>query len=406
MKSIPRLALCAVLALAPTLALSRPVAAQDEPKFRIHFDYSKVQESLFTPDVKRMIESGAALLASYINTEGEITITVVDGATVNAYAQGAPSEWETDTAEKSIAKTGGIRFGTKYVIEARDKGVDLTALVMHEIMHCLGSVSSAKAIAKNLKPGGMYEGPNALKMNNGKPVAFDGSHYKQGFEDVHGIVPRISNGGGGRLSILDLAILADLGYEIPLIKNAGDKVPHVTFHFPENYFSWDADDKTRGLRGGPGNDYLEAHSYTVDGKPGSYVLVGGGGDDVLIAGPGEDTLDGNNVMHGDSDSRGNPIEVVAGKATYVLRANCGKVTIQGFKSGRDKIYLDPEKGVDADGLTEALKNTSELRVGPNSIRPGYWAIKAGDFEFIVHTGSRTEKPQITDFVIEEWKRTK
>ena len=402
MKNPFPLSLSLTLGLLPLTLLPRPAQAQEEPKFKIHFDYSKVQESLFTPDVKRMIESGAALLQSYIATEGELTITVVNDETGNAYATGAPSEWEVDTAEKSIAKTGGIRFGTKHVIDARDKGSDLTALVMHEIMHCLGSVSSAKAIAKNLKPGGMYEGPNAVKMNNGKPVAFDGSHYKAGFKDVFGVMPRISNGGGDTLSILDLAILADLGYEIPLIKKAGGKVPPVTFHYPENYFGFMTygPTKYRMLAGEGGSDLLEAHEYTQDGKKGSYILIGGGGGDVLIAGPGSDIMDANSLHF----RNGTP--TVAGKATYVFRHNSGNATIYGFASGTDKIYIDPEKEIDMEKLEAAIKASEEEKIpGTNSYRPGNWVIKVGDFQIIVNT-TDDEKPKVSDFVIAEWKPAK
>lgn len=399
MKSVGRISFCAMLALLPFSVLSAPASAQDEPKFKIHFDYSKVQESLFTADVKRMLESGAALLASYIHTEGEVTITVVDGDTAGAFATGAPSEWETDTAEKSIAKTGGIRFGTKFVMDARDKGSDITALVMHEIMHCLGSIDSAKAIAKNLKPGGMYEGPNAMKMNNGKPVAYDGSHFKRGFKDVHGVMPRVSEGGGDTLSILDLAILADLGYDIPLIKNAGGKVPPVSFHFPENYYSMTQtgpNTKARMLRGDVGSDILEGREYTIAGKKGGYVLAGGGGGDVLIAGPGEDIMDANGAYIRTARP------AVPGKATYVFRHNSGNATIYGFESGRDKIYLDPEKGIGVEKIEEALKAAKEQELGGGMYVPGAWVIKSDDFQIIVHT-TDDAKPKMSDFVVGEWK---
>ena len=118
---------------------------------------------------------------------------------------------------------------------------------------------------------------------------------------------------------------------------------------------------------------------------------------MLIAGPGDDILDGNNAYLRNGKT------IVAGKTTYVLRSNCGKTTIYGFTSGRDKIYLDPEKGVDADGLAEAIKNAEVEKVpGTNFIRPGNWVIKAGDLLITVNTANK-EKPKVSDFVLAEWK---
>lgn len=374
--------------------------------FKIKFDYSKVDGALFNDIVKEQIEAGARILESFISTEGEITITVVSGDTGNAYAFGAPSEWAENTEEKSIAKTGGIRFGAKYLPEVRDGKSSITALTMHEILHCLGFSGTAKAIAKNLK-GGQYSGPHVLKMNNGKPVAFDGAHFAEGTEDVHGIQPRAMNGGGELLSVLDLAVLADMGYEIPEIEQAKG-VPHLSFTFPIGYYDVEEDrsgNTTHSVAGLSGNDVLTGHH-----KDFRYSLVGGGGDDVLISGPLDDTLDGDNFRTKTRDPRGNkPEPGTPGKDTFVIRKNGGKDTIEGFESGKDVIYLSPDVGVTEEQIEKALETF------PQEIRKPFRApdgrsmvmvqkvnlIKVGNFELTVNPNG--EKPKASDFRIEEWK---
>lgn len=370
-----------------------PIAMRKERPFKIDFDYSKVDDSLFTDEVKRQIESGARLIETFIATEGEVTITVVSGDTGSAYATGAPSEYAMNTDEKSMVTAGGIRFGTKFVANARDGKGDISALTMHEILHCLGFTEGSKAVAKHLK-GGMYDGPNVLRCNNNKPAPFDGAHFRRGFADKNGINPRMADGGGNTLSILDLAVLADLGYDVPLVHKRDD----VDFRFPEAYYSmtqWRDGKKYRTVTGEGGNDVLEAYDYEINGKPGGYILVGGGGDDVLISGPGDDIMDGENATF--RPATGKP-----GKNTFVLKGG-GKDTIMGFQPGKDVVYISPETGVTHEALEKAIKAAKQQSAGrAGSYFPGNWVLEVDGFEVIVSTGDEDIKLQASDFKIEEW----
>ena len=406
------LAVCGLALLAclwqpptPTVARVSPRVnppAQPNSNFKIKFDYSKVDGSLFNDIVKEQIESGGRILEQFIDTPGEITITVLAADTGNAYATGAPGEWLENTDAKSIAKTGGIRFGTKHIVEVRDGKSGIQALTMHEIFHCLGFVGSAKAIAKNLKDG-VYSGPHVLKINGGKSVKFDGAHFPEGTKDASDISPRMMNGGGETLSVLDLAVLADLGYDVPLINDAKG-VPTISFHFPAGYYDVDEENgKTvYGVSGMAGNDILQAF------KAGhSYALVGGGGDDVLVGGTGDDSMDGDNARTRTrppgEEEPGKP-----GKDKFVIRKGGGKDTIYGFESGKDEIWLSPALGITEEQIEKALETF------PQEIRKPFTApdgrsmvmvqkvnlIKIGDFELVVNPAGA--KPKASDFKIEDW----
>jgi hypothetical protein len=390
----------AVLAVMFKTQAAAPRAAQPQPAasaFKIKFDYSKVDDALFNDIVKEQIESGAHIIEQFVDTPGEITITVVADETGDAYATGGPGEWDENTEEKSIAKTGGIRFGKKHIVEVRDGKSGIQALTMHEIFHCLGFVGSAKAIAKNLKDG-MYSGPNVLKVNNGKPVRFDGAHFPQGTEDADGISPRMMNGGGNTLSALDLAVLADLGYDVPLIANAKG-IPTLYFRFPAGYYDVEEENgKTvYGVSGMGGNDILQAF------KAGhNYSLVGGGGDDMLVGGTGDDSMDGDNF-------RTKPEIGKPGKDTFVIRKDGGKDTIHGFESGKDEIWLSPALGITEEQIEKALETFPQEIRKPFTTPDGKSMvmiqkvnlIKIGEFEIIVNPAG--ENPKASDFKIEDWK---
>ncbi len=378
------------------------VVAKVERPFKINFDYSGVDDALFNDEVKRQIESGARLIETFIADEGEITIKVAVGKAAGALATGAPRAYSVNTDDKSLATEGGIEFGTRFIEQARDGQSDISALTMHEILHCLGFVDRSKAIAKNLqgkKPNASYSGPNVLHFNNGQPVPFDGAHFKRGFKDKNNIAPRMSDGGGNTISIFDLAVLADLGYDVPQIKD--HETPDL--HFPKEYYSEGnyRGKKMREVDGEAGNDILRAFDYDREGQKGGYHLIGGGGSDVLISGPGDDILDGENATgmpYG--GAFGKP-----GKNTYVIPADSGKDTIMGYAPGRDTIFLSPATGITTEKLEEAIKKSKEQVIDATRgmYIPGNWVLKVDDFELIVSTGSSKVKISLDDFKIEDWK---
>jgi hypothetical protein len=327
----------AVALAAVALAAPRPcLAYQDTGRFKFEFDYSGVDENLFNDVVKKQIEAAAAFLSSYIGDEGTVTVKVALDPALKAFASAAASEWVTNEDNKAMPKAGGIAFQQKSIQEASQKKTGIFALVMHELFHILGFSEGCKAFATRTS-GGQFTGEAVTRFHGG-PVPLAGGHFPQGFADKAGVNPRMCVGGGDTLSLLDLAVLSDLGYSVPAVRNA-DKLVVLGFKMPQGAASFDADSGTAILEGGDGDDVLVAG----DGK---WQLSGGAGDDILVSGEGETTMYGRNAQN------------TPGKDTFYIRTATGKHTIQNF-GPEDVICLDPEFKID--DLDAFLKDTDRVQ---------------------------------------------
>jgi len=213
-------------------------------------------------------------------------------------------------------------------------GADLLGTSLHEMGHVLGM--GASGIFGQIGTNG-FDGVNALKVNQNYPISLepDLAHVKSG---------QMSVMAGSRLpTLIDLAILADIGYEIPGFTAQGSVRPIATQE-NETIFGTTLDDTIDGLGGNDtlqgqgGNDALSGGegNDTLFGQEGNDALFGGEGDDFLGGGDGNDVLDGgagNDLFSGD-----------AGRDVFVFGAGSGQDNINGFVVSEDTIQLSAVAG--------------------------------------------------------------
>lgn len=375
----------------PTRTTSaRTISPTTSSNFKIKFDYSKAEDpGLFTDAVKAEIESSGQLLASFIGNSHEVTMIVVsDEKMAGAFASAAPSEWQQGTEENPIEKPlvtkGGIRFNAKSLRKSGEDESSNIALTVHELFHALGFTTGTKAFNAYVK-NGQFTGPMAMKMNGGKPVPLSGSHFPQGFKDPMGVEPRMNNGGGNSyFSAVELGVLADIGYDIPILEGASSPM-FLNYTLDSRY----ADKQSDGsylLDGTGGNDVI----YAGKGKG---KIRGAGGNDILVSG------DGDTQMYGD-DSAGMPDEYRSGKDgkdTFVIRDK--KHTYQIYDLGADDtLLISPSIGVTKEEMEEAMKDPAKFKMN----RTGGDLLEVGDFKIIIGTKDGKKLSSLDNVRIEDW----
>ncbi|MBI4750041.1 MAG: hypothetical protein HY774_16270 [Acidobacteria bacterium] len=373
----------------------RPTAAPGSG-FKITLDYSKADAS-FTPAVRTQLEEAARFLAGFIADDREVRVVVVADPGVTALASAAPSEWEENSDTRSVSIAGGIAFNPKSINDVNDKQSSIVALTVHELLHVLGFTESAKVYAKYSK-GGQFTGPVTVKMNNGQPVAGQGGHFAQGVKDAHGLAPRMADGGGDLLSVLDLAVLSDLGYSIPALKGApAPPVLGFTLHPGQNMVMHYPDGTPAFLlQGYGGNDTLIAGDVSLkNGKKATFLMAGAGGDDVFVSGPGDDEMRGDNSRAATYGTDG--------KDTFVITPDSGNDSIMDLDDN-DVILLSP-----AFGLSDLAKYLEDdQNIGAKSVPgtqfyyQGTYLLKLGKVELSISTRNQ-QKPTVGNFKIGEWK---
>ena len=209
-----------------------------------------------------------------------------------------------------------------FAIDAPERGRnDFITTALHEIGHVLGFGTSA--IWDQIGAGGQADGPNALAVNDGQPIPLtsDLGHVVDGFAGNSVLLDPSSTTGTRTLpSDIDLALLADIGYETRGFDAQGS-TPAIATAGAERIRGTVVDDRIDGrggndtLFGGQGDDRL-------DGGTGSDQLQGGEGDDTLTAGRGDDTLFGQ-----------------TGTDRFVIEAGGGTVRISDFDLGSEVIEL-------------------------------------------------------------------
>jgi len=221
--------------------------------------------------------------------------------------------------------TGSIVFslepdGSAY----SDLGVNL-----HEIAHILG-IGTAP-IFRQIGEGALFDGPNALRVNGGQPIPLesDSAHIGGAIMDAYG--------GASLTNILELAALADIGYQIPRLQSS-DPPPLIIDY---RLTGTPANDRLFGSNGndvfdgGGGDDDLGGNrgNDTLNGDSGKDALRGGQGNDTLNGGEGDDYLEGN---EGDDALNG-------GSGKDYLRGGQGNDTLNG---GDGDDNLDGDEGDD------------------------------------------------------------
>jgi len=187
---------------------------------------------------------------------------------------------------------------------------DFISTATHEIGHILG-VGTAP-IFDQIGFGAAFDGPNALAVNGGNPIPLtpDLGHVVDGFAGGTVLMDPTSTVGARKTPTqVDLALLADIGFEITGFTKQGSTPPIAT----------EGDDGT--IFGTILGDVIDAlgGSDQIVGNSGADTLLGGAGSDVLFGQIGDDTLDGG----GDGD------QVIGGDGADTLRGGSGTDTLFG-----------------------------------------------------------------------------
>ena len=198
---------------------------------------------------------------------------------------------------------------------------DFLAVALREIGRILG-IGSAPIFIE-LAADGFFTGVNVTELNNGEPLLLDTS--------LDSLV--LGNDLLRSPTELDLAILADLGYEIAGFTTQGSTF-ELASELPETIQGTNLSDRLRGLAG---DDTLQGNDGddTLLGDEGNDLLIGGAGADTLNGGLGEDLLQGNSGNDLLLGSEGvDTLEGAAGDDT--LRGNDGNDILFGG-SGNDSL---------------------------------------------------------------------
>ena len=333
------------------------------------------------------------MLAGFIADDHEVTMIVVsDEKMGNAFASAAPSEWQDGDSAKPLVTKGGISFNAVSLRQSDQDESSNIALTAHELLHALGFTTGSKAFAAQVK-NGKFTGVAAVKMNGGNPVPLSGSHFPQGFKDPVGVMPRMDDGGGDSyFSVLDLAVLADIGYDVPLIKDA--KGPMFL-----NYklYARHADKLSDGsfrMDGSGGNDTL----YAGQGK---FAIKGAGGNDILVSGDGTTEMEGDDhPQMPESYRKGKD-----GKDTFVVRKGA-MVTITDLDPN-DTVLISPEIGITKEDLDEAFKDPKKfinmpVEGNPRAFVPGRWLLQVGEYKIGIGTKDGKKPTNSDNIKIEDW----
>lgn len=300
---------------------------------------------------------------------------------------------------------------------------DFVSIALHEIGHILG-VGTAP-IFKVLGAGRAFDGVNAQEVTDGNAIPLEASldHISEGFRDNSVLLDSILEPGRQSPSEIDLATLADIGYEIAGFTKQGE-LPEIATAEGEFIIGAAIAQSIDGLagndeiRGDLGSDTLFGNegNDTLFGFTEADKLSGGEGDDLLNGNEGRDTLSGNennDTLFGEDDNDllfggfgSDRLQGDLGDDT--LRGNDGNDTLLGGEnndflvgnSGEDQLQGDVGndilRGGEADDtlLGEAGDDTIEGGMGDDSLKGA-----AGNdrFEFGLALG----RDRINDFTVGE-----
>ncbi|WP_299567061.1 hypothetical protein [uncultured Sulfitobacter sp.] len=269
-----------------------------------------------------------------------------------------------------------LRYDWSYDLDGPVAGKnDLLTTVLHEIGHILG-IGTAPAFDA-LVVDHAFTGVNAVAANGGTdvPLEEDHGHVQNGHDGGEVLLDPVTMTGTRKLpGALDLAMLADIGYEIAGYTAQGSTPPLATMG-EETVFGTLLDDLIEGLagddqlqgdlgddtllggegddtafgqegddwlEGGPGADQLQGNAGhdTLLGSAGSDTLFGQDGNDFIRGGPGDDFLLGDT---GDDTLRGglgdDSIRTGDGSDRVVIEPGMGSDTVYDFTFGRDTLDI-------------------------------------------------------------------
>ena len=219
---------------------------------------------------------------------------------------------------------------------------DFVSIALHEIGHILG-VGTAP-IFDVLGAGGAFDGVNAKEVSDGNPIPLEASlgHIDEGFRDNKVLLDSILEPGRQSPTEIDLALLADIGYEIAGFTKQGE-LPELATAEGEFIIGAAVNQMIAGLagddeiRGNISNDTLlgDEGNDTLFGFAEADELSGGIGDDVLNGNEQNDTLlgdEGNDTLFGEDDND----VLFGGLGTDRLQGDAGNDTLRG-EDGNDTL---------------------------------------------------------------------
>ena len=339
--------------------------------FNIEFDYSFDSTGFFDDPARRTaLETAADIWENIIQDEFEnipagIEMTVVNPSTgqdelivleeeiddLRIYVGALSPPFAIDIIEGALATISGNARGTVFsnrfnssdfepwvgsisflpLLENDDFFISLT---LHQIGHILGI--GLAPIFRELGADGVFDRLNALAENgtNPIPLAEDLMHIQSGFVSAEGdsaiMTSPLEN---DRPSRVDLAILADIGYEIAGFETQGEMLPIAT-----------EDDDT--IEGTIFNDLIDGLGGDDDifDNLGGDILNGNDGDDTITGGVGNDLLDGgngNDILLGDgtNDNMAGNDTLNGGAGNDLLDGSLGNDLLNGG-DGDDNILGD------------------------------------------------------------------
>lgn len=191
--------------------------------------------------------------------------------------QGPTSDYEPWAGTVAFDSTATWSFALGDAVSGMS---DFISVALHEIGHVLGIGTAG--IFEAIGAGALFDGPNALAANGGAPIPLepDLAHIREGFAgDTALMDPITTQGTRDSPSPYDLALLADIGYEIDGFTKQG-ATPPIATEGGETIFGTIVADTIDGLGG----------DDTIQGDAGDDLIVGGAGDDTLFGQEGTDTF--------------------------------------------------------------------------------------------------------------------
>ncbi|MDP2518239.1 matrixin family metalloprotease [Shimia thalassica] len=258
---------------------------------------------------------------------------------------------------------------------------DFISVALHEIGHVLGIGTSEifDQIAQ-----GDFDGPNALDANGGTPVPIESDHSH--VEDGHSgntvlMDPTTSRGVRTLPSQIDLALLADIGYQTVGFTAQGTTPPIATEGADVTIFGTGLADVIDGLGG---NDQIQ-------GEEGADILIGGAGNDTLFGQIGDDRLEGgagdDQLQGGDGAdtivSTGGADNVFGGDGidVFELQVGGGNMRVSDFDLGTEVIHLvGSQFASEAEAvaaITKPFSNVSRITLSDGSFVDVFHSSQSG-----------------------------